>query len=130
MGCEQASAWVRHSPHAYQILDKKEIPNVGYDASSYLWWITRNYQRLPTWCLFMHLHEYHWHHPLYSQLVSMAIDVEAFGRGFLNLAHDREGHMQVYSKGALLELSTTENEQVWTQLGRNQPTITVIKLGL
>jgi hypothetical protein len=59
----------------------------------------------------MHNHEYHWHHPRYSQLVSMAIDVEALSLGYLNIAHDRDGALQVYDKGALVELNASENEQ-------------------
>lgn len=106
------SAWARHTPHPLFVLDKNEIPNVGFDASTYLWWIIQNYHALPSWCLFMHDHEYHWHHPFYSQLVSMGIDVKTMGHGYLNVAHDKDGMMQVYEKGALLELNTSENEQV------------------
>ena len=104
--------WARHSPYPLLVLDKVNIPNIGFDASTYLWWIIRNYDILPDWCLFMHDHEYHWHHPFYSQLVSMAVDVRAMGHGYLNVAHGKDGMMQVYEKGALLELNVSENEQV------------------
>lgn len=96
------TAWLAHAPRPFVLVNKtaEGIPNTGLDASTYLWWIVRNYYRLPSWTLFMHLHEYHWHHPFYSQLLSMAIDVDALppGVGYLNVAHDRHGRMLLYTK--------------------------------
>ena len=112
------ASWALFAPHRVVVLDKTDIPNIGFDATTYLWWIIRNYHALPAWCLFMHNHEYHWHHPFYSQLVSMVIDVQTLGHGYLNIAHDRGGRMQVYEKGALVELNVTENEQVPCQQAR------------
>ena len=105
-------SWVPNwAPRPFVALYKQEIPNTGYDASTYLWWIIQNYHRLPKWTLFLHNHEYHWHHPLYSQLVSMVLDVDTINRGYLNVAHDRNGKPLMYHKGALLELNVSENEQ-------------------
>lgn len=106
------AVWAHHAPYQLVVMSKAHIPNTGLDASTYLWWIIANYHALPAWCLFMHNHEYHWHHPKYSQLISMVINVEKLGCGYLNVAHDKSGLMQVYHKGALLELNTSENEQV------------------
>ena len=107
-------SWLSRAPRPYVIVNKSRdnIANTGLDASSYLWWILRNYYELPEWMCFMHPHEYHWHHPFYSQLVSMALDVDAIGAGYLNLAHDREGRMLLYNKQAVRELSRAANQQL------------------
>ena len=84
-------AWLAHAPIAHAVVDKSWIPNVGGDATSYLSWIILNYHALPKWCLFLHAHEFHWHHARYSQLRSMRIDLEAAGRGFLSVNHAADG---------------------------------------
>lgn len=103
--------WLERAPRPYTVVNKSSdgIPNTGLDASTYLWWLLHNFDALPTWMLFMHLHEYDWHHPFYSQLVSMALDVDALGAGYLNIAHDKHGRMIVYNKIPLRELDKREN---------------------
>ena len=116
------SRWLAHAPRPFVVVNKTKegIPNTGLDASSYAWWIIRNYGNLPTWTLFMHHHEYHWHHPYYSQLLSMAIDIDEldarYGLRYLNVAHDRFGKMLLYTKPALRELTTKENQRLCTEL--------------
>lgn len=36
--------------------------NNGYEASAYLEFIVKMYETLPEWCIFVHGHEYSWHH--------------------------------------------------------------------
>lgn len=36
--------------------------NLGFEASAYLEFIIRQYDILPEWCVFVHGHEYSWHH--------------------------------------------------------------------
>lgn len=106
--------WASLAPRPFEVVNKSRdgVPNTGLDSSSYLWWIIRNYDSLPTWTCFMHPHEYHWHHPYYSQLVSMALDVDSIGAQYLNLAHDREGRMLLYNKQAVRELSREANQRL------------------
>lgn len=104
--------WLRLAPIAYEVLDKRAIPNTGQDASSYLWWIIKHYEQLPQWTLFMHAHEYHWHHSLFSQLQSMLIDVKALGLAFLNINHDDRGKLLLYLKDPLAQLSRRDHEQL------------------
>ena len=108
--------WLARSPIAHAIVDKAWIPNVGGDASSYLAWIVLNYHALPKWCLFLHAHEYHWHHARYSQLRSMRIDLEAAGRGFLSVNHIADGSMILFSKDLLAELSDDEHTSLRREL--------------
>ena len=115
-------SWLARAPRPYVVVNKTTagIPNTGLDASSYAWWIVQNYRELPSWTLFMHHHEYDWHHPYYSQLVSMAIDVDALaathGLRYLNVAHDRYGRLTLYTKPALRELSRAENQRLCNEL--------------
>ena len=71
--------WLARAPIPHVIVDKggPSNPNVGGDATSYLSWIVANYDTgtIPKWSLFMHAHEFHWHHARYSQLRSMRIDL-------------------------------------------------------
>ena len=105
-----AATWLNWSPRPYVLLDKSVVPNLGLDSSTYLHFILRHYDALPRWLCFLHLHEYHWHHPRYSQLKSMAIDVDALGERYLSLAHDREGKLVAYDKPPLHELNASEHE--------------------
>ena len=111
-------SWLSRAPRPFAIVDKirDKIPNTGLDASSYLWWIINNYDMLPTWTCFMHPHEYHWHHPYYSQLVSMALDVDRMGALYLNVAHDREGRMLLYNKKPVKELNSASNQELREEL--------------
>ena len=115
---DSALGWLERAPRPFVIVNKslEGIPNTGMDASSYLWWILQNYHALPTWMCFMHPHEYHWHHPFYSQLISMALDVDKIGAGYLNLAHDKEGRMLVYNKQAVKELNKRQQDTLRTSL--------------
>jgi len=36
--------------------------NKGFEASAYLEFIVNMYDKLPEWCIFVHGHEYSWHH--------------------------------------------------------------------
>ena len=90
----------------------RAVPNLGLDSSTYLYFILRHYHALPRWLCFLHLHEYHWHHPYYSQLKSMAIDVDVLGERYLSLAHDREGKLVTYDKPPLRELNASEHESL------------------
>lgn len=103
------AGWLARAPIRHAVVDKTWIPNVGGDASSYLAWIVLNYHALPSWCLFLHAHEYHWHHARYSQIRSMRIDVEASGRGFLSVNHVADGSMILFSKDLLAELTNEEH---------------------
>ena len=105
-----ANTWLNWSPRPYVVLDKSAVPNLGLDSSTYLYFILRHYDALPRWLCFLHLHEYHWHHPRYSQLKSMAIDVDALAERYLSLAHDREGKLVAYDKPPLRELNASEHE--------------------
>ena len=105
-----ASTWLNWSPRPYVVLDKSAVPNLGLDSSTYLYFILRHYAALPRWLCFLHLHEYHWHHPRYSQLKSMAIDADALGEPYFSLAHDREGKLVAYDKPPLRELNASEHE--------------------
>ena len=107
-----AKTWLNWSPRPYVVLDKSAVPNLGLDSSTYLYFILRHYDALPRWLCFLHLHEYHWHHPRYSQLKSMAIDVDALGERYLSLAHDREGTLVAYDKPPLRELNASEHESL------------------
>ena len=111
-----AATWLSWAPRPFVVIDKTNAPNLGLDSSTYLWFILRHYDRLPKWVCFLHLHEYHWHHPYYSQLKSMAVDVARAGVGFLNLAHDSSGAMVVYEKAALRELNDTEHRALREEL--------------
>ena len=110
--------WLQHAPIPYQVVDKggpsSSNPNVGGDATSYLSWILANYHspQLPQWMLFMHAHEYHWHHARYSQLRSMRIDLEATGRGYLSISHVHNGGIIHFTKDLLAELSDEEHNQL------------------
>ena len=104
------------APIDHEVLDKRSIPNTGQDASTYLWWIVEHYERLPQWTLFMHAHEYHWHHSLFSQLQSMLVDVKALGHAFLNINHDDRGKLLLYLKDPLAQLSRREHEQLRCEL--------------
>ena len=100
------------APIAHVTVDKSWIPNVGGDATSYLSWIILNYHALPKWCLFLHAHEYHWHHARYSQIRSMHLDVEATGRGFLSVNHVADGTMLYFAKDLLAELTNEEHTRL------------------
>ena len=106
---EEDIGWLRKSSIPHLVVDKSWVPNVGGDATSYLAYIILNYHALPRWCLFMHAHEYHWHHARYSQLRSMRIDVDATGHGFLTISHSSSGEMIWFSKDLLAELSDEEH---------------------
>ena len=107
-----SNSWLNWSPRPYVLLDKSAVPNLGLDSSTYLYFILRDYHALPRWLCFLHLHEYHWHHPYYSQLKSMAIDVDVLGERYLSLAHDREGKLVTYDKPPLRELNASEHESL------------------
>ena len=107
-----STSWLNWSPRPYVLLDKSAVPNLGLDSSTYLYFILRHYHALPRWLCFLHLHEYHWHHPYYSQLKSMAIDVDVLGERYLSLAHDREGKLVTYDKPPLRELNASEHESL------------------
>lgn len=108
--------WLQWAPRPFVIIDKSGVPNVGMEASTYLWYLLRHYNRLPRWLCFMHLHEYDWHHPKYSQLRSMAIDVDRAGVPFLSLAHDRDGRFVVYEKQPVKELGDNEHNSLRKEL--------------
>ena len=102
-------SWLSNAPIPHVVVDKSWIANVGGDATSYLAFILLNYHSLPRWCLFMHAHEYHWHHAQYSELRSMRIDVDATGSGFLSVSHATNGAMVWFSKDLLAEISDDEH---------------------
>ena len=108
--------WLERAPIRHVVVDKSWIPNVGGDASSYLSFILLNYHALPEWCLFMHAHEYHWHHAQYSALRSMRIDVDATKSGFLSISHATDGQMIWFSKDLLAELSDEEHIKLRREL--------------
>ena len=108
--------WLQWAPRPFVVIDKSGVPNVGMEASTYLWFLLRHYSRLPRWLCFMHLHEYDWHHPKYSQLRSMAIDVDRAGAPFLSLAHDRDGRFVMFEKQPVKELSDNEHNSLRKEL--------------
>ena len=88
--------WLHRAPIAYTIVNKSTaVPNEGYDASSFLWFIVDRYGlALPEFTLFMHAHERSWHHAQYSQLASMLIAFEQLpNNGFLSVSHGDQGQM-------------------------------------
>ena len=101
--------WLKYSPIVYTVVTKSWTPNVGGDATSYLSWIILNYHALPKWCIFMHAHQWNWHHARYSSLRSMRIDVDATKRGFLSVNHAADGAMILFSKDLLAELTNAEH---------------------
>ena len=64
--------WLSNTPVPCEVLYKTAIPNTGLDGSTYLWFILEHYYDLPEWTLFMHAHEFHWHHSLFSSLKKYA----------------------------------------------------------
>ena len=90
--------WVKSSPYDVIVYSKTEgEPNYVKDgkdteASSYLYHIIKNYDNLRPWTLFIHAHEYHWHHPL-SVLKSMQIDLDSIDERckFVSINHGNWG---------------------------------------
>lgn len=90
--------WVQSSPYDVIVYSKTEgEPNYVKDgkdteASSYLYHIIQNYDNLRPWTLFIHAHEYHWHHPL-SVLKSMQIDLDSIDERctFFSINHGNWG---------------------------------------
>ena len=101
--------WLARAPIPYVLIDKTAVPNVGQDASTYLYYILQNYDRLPEQLLFLHAHEVHWHHARYSELVSMQIRFGESGRHFLNVNHYPSGKMMLYTKDILPDLNRSQH---------------------
>lgn len=60
-------SWIKNLQYPYIVvsragLKKEEIPNKGYEASSYLEYIINNYDNLNEYTLFLHAHRNSWHH--------------------------------------------------------------------
>lgn len=107
--------WLHRAPIAYTIVNKSTaVPNEGYDASSFLWFIVDRYGlALPEFTLFMHAHERSWHHAQYSQLASMLIAFEQLpNNGFLSVSHGDQGQMLYTEKEPMAELSHAEHQRL------------------
>ena len=114
--------WLSHASVPYVLINKSTVPNVGLDASTYLWFIVRNYERLPWFTYFTHAHEYAWHHNAYSQRASMFIAIEQSGLGFLNTAHNRDGDMLMAEFNSASAINWSEQSTLRkTLLGLNTP---------
>ena len=63
-------AYLKDAPIPYLVIDAGRVPGstIGLDAVVYLSFVIEQYDNLPKWLLFMHAHQYHWHHPAYSQV--------------------------------------------------------------
>lgn len=144
--------WIRSSPYDVILYSKTEgEPNYvreGKDteASSYLYHIIHNYDNLSLWTLFVHAHEYHWHHPL-SVLKSMEIDLDSIDERckFFSINHGKWGITDKYDDEILKkqilpimmyrnisgftpsELSTTEYCQVMKDIFGVQEYNAIIK---
>ena len=90
--------WTQRCPHKVVIYSKNpDEPNYvhegrGSETTSYLRHIIDNYDTLREWTLFVHGHEFHWHHPM-SVLKSCEMDLDAL-KGhckFLSINHGRWG---------------------------------------
>ena len=91
--------WVKILKTPYTIYSKIEGENNyikdidGTEASTYLYHIIQNYDKLDEWTLFAHAHETHWHHPT-SILNSVNIDIDQMknkGIHFFSINHRVEG---------------------------------------
>lgn len=61
-------SWTTHLPYPYTVIDRSEIPpeeppNRGFEASVYLEYISKNYNQLADYTIFLHGHRTSWHHP-------------------------------------------------------------------
>jgi len=90
--------WIKSSPYDVVVYSKLEgEPNYVKDGqdgetSSYLHHIIENYDNLSEWTVFVHGHEYHWHHPL-SVLKSFEIDLSSIDKRckFFSINHGEWG---------------------------------------
>lgn len=64
---KEDTEWVKNLKYPYTIISKQqykedEVPNKGYEASSFLEYIINNYDCLDDYTIFVHGHRNSWHH--------------------------------------------------------------------
>ena len=111
--------WLKQSPLKYVIIDSNEVPHYTYESGKYLNYIIKNYESLPEWCLFMHCHEYTYHH-ISSHIDSMHIDTNELDKmsiEFLNINHGKHGRMLMNNYRFVMCKELTQQQMIKLRKG-------------